>query len=51
LGPVYVGTWAEQVALPGLGSRTVKEALAAGVPCKIIWLAAWELLELPLRDR
>jgi hypothetical protein len=37
--------------LAGLGHRTVTQALAVGVPCKQIWLAAWEALELPVRER
>ena len=51
LGPAYAAVWAEQVALPGLGSRTVGEALRAGVPCKAVWRAAWQQLELPARER
>jgi len=51
LGPAYVHVWAEQTALPELGSRTVVEALAAGVPCKTIWRAAWAWLELAARER
>jgi len=51
VGPAYVATWAEQVALPAIGSRTVAEALKAGLPCKTIWRAAWEWLELAQRDR
>ena len=34
-----------------LGQRTVVQALADGVPCKIIWRAVWAALELPARDR
>ncbi|MCL2489850.1 MAG: DUF3046 domain-containing protein [Propionibacteriaceae bacterium] len=51
LGPAYATTWADQVALPTLGSRTVSEALKAGLPCKTIWRAAWEWLELAPHDR
>ena len=51
VGQAYVSTWAEQVALPALGSRTVTEALKAGLPCKTIWRAAWEWLELSTHDR
>lgn len=43
----YAATWAESVVLEELGSRTVREALAAGVPCKRIWRAVWKQLELP----
>ncbi|MDO5683077.1 MAG: DUF3046 domain-containing protein [Propionibacteriaceae bacterium] len=51
LGPAYAQVWAEQTSLAGLGSRTVQEALAAGTPCKTIWRAVWEALELPAIDR
>jgi len=51
LGPAYVATWAQQMALPDLASRTVVEALAAGVPCKTIWRAAWHQLELTAHER
>ena len=51
LGPAYATVWADQVALPSLGSRTVVEALRAGLPCKTVWRAAWEWLELPAHDR
>jgi hypothetical protein len=29
----------------------VAQALEAGVPCKTIWRAVWEALELPARER
>jgi len=51
LGPAYATVWADQVALPALGSRTVNEALKAGLPYKTIWRAAWEWLELAPRER
>jgi len=51
LGRAYARSWAEQMALPALGSRTVAEAIAAGVPFKAIWLAAWAALELPEGER
>ena len=43
----YAPSWADQVVLEDVGSRTVREALAAGVPCKRIWRAIWKQLELP----
>ena len=43
----YAASWADQVVLEELGSRTVREALAAGLPCKRIWRAVWRQLELP----
>lgn len=51
LGSGYAPTWADTVVLAKLGHRTVTQALAGGVPCKDIWLAAWQALELPARDR
>ena len=47
LGEGYAAVWADQVVLADLQSRTVSQALADGVPCKQIWRAAWEFLELP----
>ncbi len=51
LGPAYAQVWADQTTLAELGGRTVREALAAGVPCKTIWRAVWSALELPPVDR
>jgi hypothetical protein len=44
-------SWAELRVIGELGSRTVTEALAAGVPPKQVWEAVWRVLELPDRDR
>ncbi|QGF24812.1 DUF3046 domain-containing protein [Raineyella fluvialis] len=51
LGSGYARVWAEQQVMAALGSRTVVEALAAGVPPKTVWRACWEALELPLKER
>lgn len=51
LGSGYSLMWSDTVVLGALGQRTVTQALAGGVPCKQIWRAAWEALELPLRER
>lgn len=51
LGDRYAGVWAEQMVLDELGGRTVVEAVAAGLDCKVIWRAVWARLELPARDR
>lgn len=51
LGAAYFRVWASEYSLAALGQRTVVEALADGVPCKIIWRAVWAALELPARDR
>ncbi len=51
LGPSYARAWAEQVAITELGSRTVLEALGAGVEAKVVWRAAHAMLELPASER
>lgn len=51
LGDGYVGVWAESTVLAELGSRTVEQALAAGLDSKRIWLAVWAQLELPQTSR
>lgn len=51
LGTGYYRVWAAEQNLGDLGGRTVVEAIAAGVPFKDIWRAAWAVLELPARDR
>lgn len=51
LGRGYHRVWAAQTALPDLDSRTVDEALVAGIPCKTIWRAVWKVLELPASER
>lgn len=51
LGQTYCKVWAAQFSLATLGGQTVNEALVSGTPCKAIWRAVWEALELPPRDR
>ena len=51
LGDGYARVWAAQYSMAELKDRTVVQALADGVPCKVIWRAVWTALELPLRDR
>ena len=51
LGRVQALIWAEGHVISELGSRTVREALAAGVPCKQIWRAVWQNMELPASER
>lgn len=51
LGAGYAQVWAQQTVLAALDGRTVADALRDGVPCKRIWRAAWEALELPARER
>lgn len=51
LGAGYYRVWAFEFSLAELGNRTVVQALADGVPNKVVWRAAWAALELPPRDR
>ena len=51
LGNGYAGVWAREQTLRELGSRTVEQALADGVPPKAVWRAVWAVLELPARER
>lgn len=47
----YARYWARSQAIGGLGSRTVDEALAAGVTPKAVWRAVHDTLGLPAGDR
>ncbi|PFG16563.1 Protein of unknown function (DUF3046) [Propionicimonas paludicola] len=51
LGATYSLAWADTVVIGQLEHRTVSQALAAGLPCRRIWLAAWAALELPDSER
>ena len=51
LGATYARSWADQTALSAIGSRTVTEAIRDGVPFRLIWEAAWSVLELPASER
>lgn len=51
LGRAYAEVWADQTSLAALDNRTVREALRAGVPAKMIWRAVWAALELPASER
>jgi hypothetical protein len=51
LGTGYYRVWAAEFNLAELTNRTVVQALADGVPSKVIWRAVWAALELPPRDR
>ena len=50
LGAAYCRHWADDQVLGPLGSRTVNEALADGVPPKQVWRAVWAVLELPASE-
>lgn len=51
LGAGYYRVWASEFNLADLGDRTVVQALADGVPSKVVWRAVWTALELPARER
>jgi len=51
LGAGYARSWARQQVLPGLGERTVVEALEAGWDAKRVWREVHKALELPPADR
>jgi hypothetical protein len=51
LGKAYSRTFAEQFVVADLGSRTVQEALAAGIAPKEVWRAVHAVLELPENQR
>jgi hypothetical protein len=51
LGPTYARSWARQQVLPGLGERTVQEALDDGWDAKRVWREVHQALKLPARDR
>jgi len=51
LGASYHRVWAAEFNLAALGDRTVVQALADGVPSKLVWRAVWSALELPARER
>lgn len=51
LGDGYAETWARDQVIGLLGSRTVVEALDAGVPPKEVWRAVCDQLGLPPQAR
>ncbi len=51
IGPDLASMWARDVVLTGLGNRSVREALDAGVPTQQVWRAVWSFLELPASER
>ena len=51
VGEGYYRVWAAEFSLADLGGRTVNQAIADGLPSKIIWHAVWQGLELQARER
>jgi hypothetical protein len=50
-GEDYARFWAERHVIGELDGRTPVEALAAGVPPKVVWAAVWRRLDLPDSER
>ena len=50
-GDSYAGSVAKDFVLPGLGGRTVDQALADGVDAKTVWRAVCEAFDVPERLR
>ena len=46
-GPAYGNVVVNDVVLSGVGDRTAREALAAGVPPREVWLALCEATDVP----
>jgi len=51
LGDSYADSYAHDVVIPGLGSRTVVQALDQGEDTKTVWRAVVVALELPASER
>lgn len=47
LGVGYAESWANDYVIESLGSRTVVQALAAGLDTKVVWRAVHRELGLP----
>jgi Protein of unknown function (DUF3046) len=50
-GDVYAESVAKDQVLPGLGGRTVDQALADGEDAKVVWRAVCEAFKVPERLR
>jgi hypothetical protein len=50
-GDAYAASVAKDYVLSSLGSRTVNQALAAGVEPKKVWQAVCEAFEVPEKSR
>ena len=51
LGPLYARSYAADMVLAELGSRTVLQALADGDDAKDVWRAVCDATSAPLADR
>ena len=50
-GALYAASYATDMVLAELGSRTVREALAEGDDPKVVWRAVCEAIEAPASER
>ena len=50
-GEVYAHSWAADVVLAELGSRTVNQALAQGEDAKSVWRAVCDATQAPASER
>jgi hypothetical protein len=50
-GVAYARSYAADMVLAELGSRTVDQALAQGEDAKTVWRAVWEATQAPASDR
>jgi hypothetical protein len=50
-GVAYARSYAADMVLAELGSRTVDQALAQGEDAKAVWRAVWEATQAPASDR
>ncbi|WP_173922144.1 DUF3046 domain-containing protein [Agromyces sp. Marseille-P2726] len=50
-GPAYGGVVVNDLVLERVGGRTAREALAAGVPPRDVWLALCEATDVPPERR
>lgn len=50
-GSLYAQTYAADQVISGLGSRTVREALAAGEDAKLVWRAVCDATAAPASER
>ncbi|GAA1845536.1 DUF3046 domain-containing protein [Agromyces salentinus] len=50
-GPAYGAVVVTDLALAGVGGRTAREALAAGVPARTVWFALCDATDVPEERR
>ena len=50
-GASYARSYAADMVLAELGSRTVNQALAQGEDAKTVWRAVWAAAQLPASER